>query len=524
MEGVTPKSFGKYLLLDPIGVGGMAELYRAKMTGDEGFEKIIAVKKILPHLVGEKNLVDAFISEARLAAFLQHENIVRTYDFGRMGDDYFIAMEYLFGKNLRLVMNQAADLSLPMSLVNVLFVISQVLIGLEYAHELADFSGSPLGVVHRDVSPQNIFLTYGGQVKIIDFGVAKARSQISSTQYGVIKGKLAYMSPEQASGATVDHRTDIFAVGAILYELLTGRRLYSGEPMEILEKARTASFTPAGEIAPGLPPRLTEVLDKALAAKPDDRYLSCGFMLADIEDAVWELSFRPSAKGLSRYMRELFGEIIPSEESLLRDAMGTDSRPNGVYARDTPPPRGRSVPAAPAETAVTLKAAVPPPAPRKNVGIFGEAGTGKTSILRRYTENLFSGDYTPTVGLMVEKKPLNLEGRELVLTVWDFAGRDAVNDRLPENVKMLDGVILVADCTRETSLGAAQRIKAALDRAIGEKPFVLVVNKTDLTQSWAVEREKLSELAAGGWTIIRTSARTGVGVTRAFMTLAEQML
>ncbi|MBI5845993.1 MAG: protein kinase [Deltaproteobacteria bacterium] len=532
MPGVTPKNFGKYLLLDPIGVGGMAELFRAKMTGDEGFEKIIAIKKILPHLVGEKNLIEAFISEARLAAFLQHDNIVRTYDFGRMGDDYFIAMEYLFGKNLRLATDRASEISLPMSLVNVLFVISQVLIGLEYAHELSDFSGAPLGVVHRDISPQNIFITYNGQVKVIDFGVAKAKSQVNTTQYGVIKGKLAYMSPEQAYGAAVDHRSDIFAVGAILYELLSGQRLYSGETMEILEKARNAQFTPLSDLVPGLHPKLGLVVKTALARDMSLRYDSCGLMLADIEDVIWELAFRPSSRGLARYMKELFGDVIPSEEALLRDVMGADSLSKIGPEFDEPEPESDSRPlAAPGpETAVTVKsrlitkAPVIPSAIRKNIGIFGDVGAGKTSILRRYTENLFSGEYLPTVGVMVEKKPVNFEGKSLALTLWDFSGPDPVHGFTPDKAKNLDGAILVVDCTRAESLQSARMTKDALDRAIGPKPFVCAVSKTDLTLQWAVERKELAELEKSGWSIIRTSAKTGVGVTRAFMTLVELIL
>ena len=318
------------MLLDPIAVGGMAELFRAKIMGDEGFQKLVAVKKILPHLVGEKALIDAFIDEARLAAFLQHENIVRTHDFGRMGNDYFIAMEFLFGKNLRIVADQAKARNRPLSLDLALHVMGRVARGLAYAHGLKDFSGKPLKVVHRDVSPANIFLTYDGEVKVVDFGVAKAASRNTATLAGVIKGKVAYMSPEQADGREIDHRSDIFAVGAVLYELLTGARMYSGDTFQILAKARNAEFIPIREAAPGAPEEVCRILDRTLAREPGERYQSCAEVEAAIEDALYALLLRPSGRVLSQYVRELFADELPAEEHALMDAAMVDvSRGDG---------------------------------------------------------------------------------------------------------------------------------------------------------------------------------------------------
>ena len=196
MSDFEPQKFGKYQLLDKIAAGGMAELYRAKVTGDYGFEKQVAIKKILPHLSDEGNLVKAFIDEAKLAALLQHENIVQIYDFGNMNGEYFIAMEYLFGKDLRKLTYKAKEKGVPFDLENILYVISRVCAGLDYSHNLKDLQGKPLNIIHRDINPQNIFITYEGQVKIIDFGIAKAASHNSTTHEGLIKGKLAYMAPQ----------------------------------------------------------------------------------------------------------------------------------------------------------------------------------------------------------------------------------------------------------------------------------------------------------------------------------------
>ena len=302
-------------MTDRIAVGGMAELFRGKISGEEGFEKAVAVKKILPHLSDEQEAVSYFIDEARLAALLQHPNIVQIYDFGRLEDTYFIAMEYLFGKDLKTVLHCAGQRGLPLSLENLLHIASGVCSGLDYAHKMKDLQGQLLNIIHRDVSPQNIFLTYDGQVKIIDFGIAKAASRITNTRSGVIKGKVAYMSPEQAEGLEVDHRSDIFSVGILLYEMVTGRFMYEGDAMDILSQAREARFTRAERVIRDLPECLVVVLDMALAKHPDDRYDSCGDMLSDLEDCIYHLNLRPSGQKLSQFMKGLFDDELKTEEA-----------------------------------------------------------------------------------------------------------------------------------------------------------------------------------------------------------------
>jgi len=317
MKYFEPKQFGKYQLLERVAVGGMAELYRAKVTGDHGFEKLVAIKKILPHLTDEGNLVKAFIDEAKLAAFLQHESIVQIYDFGSMDGEYFIAMEYLFGKDLRRLIHKARENAAPLSLENALYIISRICSGLDYSHNLKDLQGKPLNIIHRDINPQNIFITYEGQVKIIDFGIAKAASHNSTTHEGLIKGKLAYMSPEQANGQTIDRRSDIFSTGIILYELLAGTRMFQGETMYIYTQVRDAAYEPLQNLVPDLPGKLHEVVQRALAKHPDDRYQSCAEMLADLEECIFDLSVRPKVRSFADFVKDLFREEFTAEETAL---------------------------------------------------------------------------------------------------------------------------------------------------------------------------------------------------------------
>ena len=332
--------FGKYILLDKLAVGGMAELYRAMITGVQGFEKLIAIKKILPHLATEEELVRSFIDEAKLAALLHHQNIVQIYDFGSLGESYFIAMEYLLGKDCRIIKSKAKEKNLPIELQNAIFIVSRICSGLNYAHKLKDFQGKPLNIIHRDISPQNIIITYEGDVKIVDFGIAKAANQASMTQFGMIKGKVAYMSPEQAAGKTIDQRSDIFACGILLYELVTGKRMFSGDTMHILANVRDAEFTKPEEAKKDLPEKLLKVLYKALEKEADQRYQTCGDMLTDLEECACRLDVHPTAHGFSRYMKTLFAEEIAAEELHLQKItkMGLmEDKKTGAEAEAAPP-------------------------------------------------------------------------------------------------------------------------------------------------------------------------------------------
>ena len=313
MSESTPLRFGKYLLLERIATGGVAQLFLGKIMGAEGFEKLVAIKMILPHLSGEKELVTAFIDEAKLAALLNHPNIVQIFDFGLMENSYFFAMEYLFGKDLRHILQRAREKEMPLSLENALYITARICSGLDYAHKRTDLQGRPLHMIHRDISPQNILITYQGEVKIVDFGIAKAASQNNVTSNGAIKGKVAYMSPEQASGAKIDHRSDIFSTGILLYEMLTRKRMFTGDTLEILDKVRNGVFEPAEAVVKGLPPQLYAILKKALARDSEQRYQSCGEMQLDLEECMFALALRPSARSLADCMEKLSGEEIKAE-------------------------------------------------------------------------------------------------------------------------------------------------------------------------------------------------------------------
>jgi tetratricopeptide (TPR) repeat protein len=201
-----------------------------------------------------------------------------------------------------------------------LYIVSRICAGLDYAHKLKDFQGNPLNIIHRDISPHNIIVTYEGEVKIVDFGIAKAATHSSETQVGMIKGKLAYMSPEQAAGKSVDHRSDIFSTGILLYELATERRMFEGADLEVLDRVRKGEFVAAQVIAPALPPRIVAILERALAHDPDRRYQFCAEMLTDLEEGFSDFSVRPSAEILGHYMKGLFAEEIATELSVLQEA------------------------------------------------------------------------------------------------------------------------------------------------------------------------------------------------------------
>jgi serine/threonine protein kinase/Flp pilus assembly protein TadD len=319
MTVFQPTQFGKYQLLDKIAVGGMAELFHAKLTGVQGFEKQIAIKKILPNLSEEENLVTSFIDEAKLAALLHHENIVQIYDFGSMDNEYFIAMEFLFGKDLGTIRKAAKKRELALGMENILYIISRICAGLDYSHNLKDLQGQPLNIIHRDINPQNILVTYEGQVKIIDYGIAKAASQNTQTRENLIKGKLAYMSPEQANGQKIDHRSDIFSTGIVLYELLAARRMFAGDTMRVLSLVREANYDQPEEVMPDLPAKLYRILHRALAKNPADRYQSAAEMLADVEEFVFERALRPNARDFAQYLKALFEEEFAEEEKALWD-------------------------------------------------------------------------------------------------------------------------------------------------------------------------------------------------------------
>ncbi|NVJ07516.1 serine/threonine protein kinase [Myxococcus sp. AM001] len=310
--------FGKYRLIDRIAVGGMAEIFLAHQQEDDGRESPVVIKRIRPHLSKHTAFVKMFLNEARLAAQLNHPNVVQIHDLGKIADSYFIAMEYVSGRDMRRVVPKAEALGIPFPLVYAVKIASCVCAGLHHAHTKVDLYGNPLNIVHRDVSPENVVVAFDGSVKILDFGIAKAANQMEQTRNGEIKGKLSYMSPEQCLGKPLDCRSDVFSLGVVLYEWLTGFKLFTGES----EAAVMRSITDGKIYAPSyfredLPERLETILMRALERDRDKRYQTAAQMQKDLDAFLDAYDFTPTALHLSNFIKQLFEEELAAEQRRL---------------------------------------------------------------------------------------------------------------------------------------------------------------------------------------------------------------
>jgi TonB family protein len=298
--------FGQYVLLEKIATGGMAEVWKARMRGVEGFQKIVAIKKILPHLSDNQDFIEMFVDEAKLAAQLNHNNIIHIYDLGKIQSSYYIAMEYIDGYDLKNILKKAQERDQPLSVEIALFVASKIAAALDYAHRKRDFEDKEMGLVHRDVSPQNVLISEEGDIKLCDFGIAKAASKASHTQAGALKGKLQYMSPEQAWGRNIDKRSDIFALATVLFEMLTARKLFSGDnELSILEQVREARVTPPSQYNDEVTPQIDAIVLKALQKDPANRYQTAGEMQRDLDAVLYSFKPTPTSADLAIYMHRL---------------------------------------------------------------------------------------------------------------------------------------------------------------------------------------------------------------------------
>lgn len=333
--------FGKYLLLDRLNVGGMAEVFIAKAFGVEGLERYIAIKRILPSMAEDLEFIQMFIDEARISVQLNHANIVHIHELEKVDDSYYIAMEYVAGKDVRTLLERYRKLGEPMPVAQAAFIASKMCEGLHYAHTRKDPRGQELGIIHRDVSPQNILVSYEGEVKIIDFGIAKAANRSQKTQAGILKGKFGYMSPEMVRGLPIDRRSDIFALGIILFELLTGEKLFTGESdYSVLEKVRNAQLPEPREINPEIPAGLERILRKALAREVEDRYQWASEMQEDLVRFLLVGDQIFTSRHLSEFMKAAFAEEILRENAQM-EVYATVERPaelDGGGGRRTPPP------------------------------------------------------------------------------------------------------------------------------------------------------------------------------------------
>jgi len=309
MPSFDTEVFGKYYLVDKIAVGGMAEIFKAKTFSHGGFEKLLAIKRILAHLSENDDFVNMFIDEAKISVSLQHSAIVQIYDFGKIQDNYFIAMEWIDGKDVKQILRKLASRRKLLPEEFAVYIAHETCKALDFAHKKSDLKDRPLGIIHRDVSPSNLLVSYDGENKIADFGIAKAQFSAYNTKDGVLKGKFEYMSPEQARGEEMSPASDIFSAGIILYEMLTGRRLFKTESeLATLERVKSCDIEPPSSMNPNIPPRLDELVMRALSKEPADRYRDAGEFQAALLEYMYPSTPTVTQKSLSLFMRELFAE------------------------------------------------------------------------------------------------------------------------------------------------------------------------------------------------------------------------
>ena len=333
--------FGNYNLLEKVAVGGMAELFKASQRGPHEFEKIVAIKRILPHLSDNEEFVRMFIDEAKLAAQLSHPNIAQIFDLGKANGFYYIAMEYVDGRDLRNLLRKIREYRLPMPEPLAATVVMKVANALDYAHRKRAINDRELKLVHRDISPQNILISFEGRVKLVDFGIAKAATKSTQTQAGALKGKLLYMSPEQALGLPLDGRTDLYSLGLVLAELLTGERCFQADSeLGVLEKVRLGKVIDYRAVNPGISQEMAAILERALQRDPEQRYGSARLMERDLKALMAHQGFEPTEQDVAVYVNTLLKGTRQQCESLLssRFKLPVAALPPRETAPAVPPP------------------------------------------------------------------------------------------------------------------------------------------------------------------------------------------
>jgi serine/threonine protein kinase len=324
-----PRSFGPYTLLRRLAVGGMAEIYLAKALGLGGFEKLAALKLVHPHLSADPQFVRMLIDEAKILVLLTHANIAQVFDLGCIDGTYYISMEYVDGIDVHGLQSAAKRLGRELPIAVCCFLVIEMLNGLDYAHRKRDLSGNPLGIVHRDISPHNVVVSRAGEVKLVDFGIAKTNLRVEGTEVGVIKGKYGYMSPEQAWADPTDRRSDVFSAGVLLYELMTGSAVYAAASVaELLGKVRRAEILPPSRHRADISEQLSEIVMKALALEPSDRFQSANEMADALREFLYRGAQAFSGARLARYVVEL----LEADEKLAAESAKRADQTGGLHA------------------------------------------------------------------------------------------------------------------------------------------------------------------------------------------------
>ncbi len=418
-DPAPPETFGKYELLEKIASGGMAEVFRARARGIAGFEKILVIKKLADRLASNNEFTELFIDEARIAVQLQHPNIVQVFELDAVGEEYYMAMEYVQGLDLARLLLRSRVLG-PFPIPLALFIGGEVLKALQFAHTRKDDSGHPMHIVHCDVSPQNVLVSGAGEVKLTDFGISRASFQASS-KHEVVRGKHAYMSPEQVEGKPLDVRTDLFSLGVVLYEALTGRRLFKARTKdETLERVRRAEVPSPRAYRSELSEDLEWLLLKALARGAEDRFQNAGEMLDELNTILVREGHRATSHELAAYVKEA-------------SEAGQDTR-NGSQNAAKPAVAGRAVP--PAVLVVLSVEAAPPPR---------ALATPKTTMVE--LARAWEGVIAPSGGEIWER------GDGSMLVAWQ-AGTG-----LKESVRK---AVHAAEALQKITLGAGYRMCAGI--------------------------------------------------------------
>jgi serine/threonine-protein kinase len=325
------QQIGRYHLLDRIAFGGMAEIFRAKTFDSQGHEHMVAIKRVLRHLAEDDDFLQMLVDEAKIASLLDHVNIAKVFEFVRVGEDYFIAMEFVDGRDCRSILDRCRAEGLWLAPDDCAYIMMRTMEGLHSAHETTDGTGDSLKIVHRDVSPSNIIVSYQGHVKLCDFGIAKAKLSRIQTRTGVIKGKVKYMSPEQAMGRPLDRRSDVFSGGTVLYELLTKQCPFQAEnEMELIFRVRDAKFPKLTRYNPDIPAKLDRIVRKALSRNLSSRYQSAQEFAEDLAEYIQEEAANYTPAKLGRRLRKIFTDDIERDLRRLEEFVVGEADPSAV--------------------------------------------------------------------------------------------------------------------------------------------------------------------------------------------------